>query len=94
MRHVARILIADPSAEICELIAHVVARLGHEPAVEANVALALALQQREPGFPVVCESVLSRGSEVRGLDVAAYLVKPFGLAELERVLSAALDRPT
>jgi DNA-binding response OmpR family regulator len=27
----ARILIVDPSAEICELIAHVVARLGHEP---------------------------------------------------------------
>lgn len=51
----ARILIIDPSPEICELIGHVVQRLGHEPVrlvgpgqgVQSGADLALV----EPAFP-------------------------------------------
>jgi hypothetical protein len=62
-----------------------------EPADPGARAVALSLLDANPdGIPVVCVSLdpdADRGGDLRP---SAYLVKPFGLAELERALTAAV----
>ena len=108
----ARILIVEPSADVRELFAHVVVRLGHEPVAldrpcprdeTSDVALVLlepdapgalafaqALHADRPELPIVCASIQPRSPEAAAFAPAAYLLKPFALAELEAALSGAL----
>ncbi len=109
-----RILICEPQAEVRDLLAHVVERLGHEPVFPAgrpddavpgggvDIVLvepadpaarvtAETLMRRQEGIPVVCASIDPDSGQARGLRPVAYLVKPFGLAELERALTAAVE---
>jgi CheY-like chemotaxis protein len=102
---VARIGIIEPQQEVRDLFAHVVARLGHElvegvpedvdlllvePADPAALAAAASLRSRRPDLPIVCASILPQMPEARALAPAAYLLKPFALAELGAALTAAL----
>jgi len=52
--------------------------------------LLAARRLRELGRPVVLMGVVPADDEVRAINPAAYLVKPFTLNRLERALSAAL----
>jgi DNA-binding NtrC family response regulator len=62
-----------------------------EPASETELALAREIRTSHPDLPIVCVSIYPRGPEVVDLRPLAYLVKPFALAELERVLVNALE---
>jgi two-component SAPR family response regulator len=62
-----------------------------EPASENGLALAREIRTSRPDLPIVCVSIYPRGPEVVDLRPLAYLVKPFALAELERVLTHALE---
>jgi len=44
------------------------------------------------GIPVVCTSIYPDFGQAGSLHPLVYLVKPFGLAELERALTAAVER--
>jgi CheY-like chemotaxis protein len=108
MRAVAKVLIAEPHADICDLLEIVVRRLGHEPVrwdgrrrelpdVSAAVVepatragLRLATRLRAQGIPLVLASIMPPEPEALELQPAAYLVKPFALAELEQALLNAL----
>jgi CheY-like chemotaxis protein len=63
-----------------------------EPADPAALSAAEGLRRRCRDLPIVCTSIypdLERASSLRPL---AYLIKPFGLADLERALSKAVAR--
>jgi CheY-like chemotaxis protein len=65
-----------------------------EPADPAALATAERLLRRRRTIPVVCASIypsLERAAPLRPL---AYLVKPFGLAELESALRSAVEALT
>jgi DNA-binding response OmpR family regulator len=62
-----------------------------EPAdPDARVA-AESLRGRHEGLPIVCVSIEPEPGRVAHLQPLAYLVKPFGLADLERALCAAAE---
>jgi two-component SAPR family response regulator len=61
-----------------------------EPASAHGLSLARKLRSLRPELPIVCVSIYPRGPEVTDLRPLAYLVKPFALGELERVLTTAL----
>ena len=63
-----------------------------EPADSDARAAAEALQRRPGGITVVCTSIYPDSGQAGSLHPLAYLVKPFGLAELERALTAAVER--
>ena len=52
--------------------------------------LLAARRLRELGRPVVLMGVIPADDEVRAIDAAAYLMKPFPLHHLERALSSVL----
>jgi CheY-like chemotaxis protein len=49
--------------------------------------------QHTSGARIVCVSIAPPSEETLGLDPTAYLLKPFRLAELERAVLSALERP-
>src|ERR1700756_5176377 len=53
-----------------------------EPASAGGVALAAAARSRHEGLPIICTSIRPPGETTETLRPAAYLVKPFRLAEL------------
>jgi hypothetical protein len=63
-----------------------------EPADPDARAAAEALLRGSGGIPVVCTSIYPDFGQAGSLHPLAYLVKPFGLAELERALTAAVAR--
>ena len=103
----ARILILEPHPEVRDLLVRVARRLGHEavsgdeetdfsafdacvlePAVPGGVDLVNAL--RAAGVAAVCVSILPP-CDLRALEPAAYLQKPFALTELDQVLTDAVS---
>lgn len=61
-----------------------------EPATPGGLDCVAATRRRRPGLPVVCASIYPKSEEVARLTPAAYLLKPFKLAELEQAVAAAL----
>jgi DNA-binding response OmpR family regulator len=61
-----------------------------EPASGEALALAQQLRRRLEGLPIICASIRPADAVTAALRPAAYLVKPFGLKELEAALTAAL----
>ena len=49
------------------------------------------MRARNEQLPIVCASIYPESDEVESLRPLAYLLKPFGLEELERALCAAVD---
>jgi DNA-binding response OmpR family regulator len=65
-----------------------------EPAVPGGLDLVRALHAA--GVAAVCVSIFPRSHELRALEPAAYLQKPFALTELEQALADAVrhsERP-
>ena len=62
-----------------------------EPADPAARTTAERLRRRRRELPIVCASIYPDFEQLGSLRPFAYLVKPFGLCELERVLCAAVD---
>jgi CheY-like chemotaxis protein len=62
-----------------------------EPADPAARLTAERVCRRRRGLPVICASIYPDLEPPGGLRPFAYLVKPFGLCELERVLRAAVE---
>jgi CheY-like chemotaxis protein len=65
-----------------------------EPGSEAALELARRLRAERPGLPIVCVSIYPPQLESDLLSPAAYLVKPFSVAELQGVLRNALAAET
>ncbi len=62
-----------------------------EPASADGMAVAHRLRNRLDELPLICTSVRPAGPGTESLRPAAYLVKPFRIAELESALHAVLD---
>jgi len=62
-----------------------------EPADPGARSAAETLLHQHEGIPVVCASIHPDSGQANGLRPLAYLVKPFGLAELEQALTAAVE---
>jgi len=62
-----------------------------EPADPGALSAAEALRLRREELPIVCTSIYPDSERARQLRPHAYLVKPFGLAELERALAMAVE---
>jgi DNA-binding response OmpR family regulator len=62
-----------------------------EPADPWARATAERLRHERSELPIVCASIYPDLAQLGGLRPCAYLVKPFGLSELERALRAAVD---
>jgi DNA-binding response OmpR family regulator len=65
-----------------------------EPASGEALAIARQLRRRLEDLPIICASIRPANGETAALRPAAYLVKPFRLAELEAALTSALGAPT
>jgi hypothetical protein len=63
-----------------------------EPADPRALAAAQILRLEREDAPIVCASIYPPTPHSGRLDPVAYLVKPFGLAELEGALEAAVAR--
>jgi CheY-like chemotaxis protein len=74
--------------------AHAVDLLLIEPGSEAALELARRLRAERPDLPIVCVSIYPPQLESDLLCPAAYLVKPFSVAELQGVLRNALAAGT
>jgi DNA-binding response OmpR family regulator len=61
-----------------------------EPVSADGLALAHRLRRRLEELPIICTSIRPPSAATETLRPAAYLVKPFRLAELEAALVAAL----
>ena len=61
-----------------------------EPGSEPALRLAQRLRSERPGLPIVCVSIYPPSLETELLGPAAYLIKPFSVAELQRVVAAAV----
>jgi DNA-binding response OmpR family regulator len=61
-----------------------------EPASAEGLALANRLRRRLEDLPIICTSIRPPSAVTETLRPAAYLVKPFRLAELEAAVTAAL----
>jgi CheY-like chemotaxis protein len=62
-----------------------------EPADPASLSAAERLRGRCAELPIVCASIHPDSGETARLRPLAYLLKPFGLADLERALAAAVE---
>lgn len=62
-----------------------------EPADPAARAVAERVHRRQRKLPIVCASIYPDFEPRESLRPFAYLIKPFGLNELERALCAAVD---
>jgi DNA-binding response OmpR family regulator len=62
-----------------------------EPAADGGLATAARARRRFEDLPIVCTSIRPPGPEIEELGAAAYFVKPFRLAELERAVLALLS---
>jgi CheY-like chemotaxis protein len=62
-----------------------------EPGDPAALAAAESLRLHDEQLPIVCASIYPASEAAERLRPLAYLVKPFGLAELERALCVAAD---
>jgi CheY-like chemotaxis protein len=62
-----------------------------EPADPDALAAAESLRARNAGLPIVCASIDPDSERAARLTPVAYLLKPFGLTELEQALSTALS---
>lgn len=62
-----------------------------EPGDARSFELARRLREARPELPVVCVSIYPAGPETESLSPTAYLVKPFSVGELQRVLASALN---
>ena len=62
-----------------------------EPGDGPSLELARRLRRARPELPVVCVSIYPPGPESEPLAPTAYLLKPFSVGELQRVLAAALN---
>jgi DNA-binding response OmpR family regulator len=62
-----------------------------EPAFGEGLAIAQRLRRRLEDLPIICASIRPAGPGTESLRPAAYLVKPFRLAELEAALASALS---
>jgi DNA-binding response OmpR family regulator len=65
-----------------------------EPADPEARSAAEAVLRRDRRIPAVCASIDPDSRRAVGLRPLAYLVKPFGLSELERALTAAVSSVT
>ena len=61
-----------------------------EPASADGLAIAHRLRRRLGELPIICTSIRPPSAATETLRPAAYLVKPFRLAELQSAVSAAL----
>jgi DNA-binding response OmpR family regulator len=61
-----------------------------EPAAAEGLAMASRLRHRFEDLPIICTSIRPPTAVTALLRPAAYLVKPFRLAELERALLEAI----
>jgi CheY-like chemotaxis protein len=61
-----------------------------EPADPHALSTAQSLRREGREVPIVCASIYPPSAETRRLEPVAYLVKPFGLGELEAALSRAV----
>ena len=61
-----------------------------EPAFGEGLAIAHQLRRRLEALPIICASIRPAGPATEILRPAAYLLKPFRLADLEAALAAAL----
>ena len=61
-----------------------------EPASGEALAIAHQLRRRLEDLPIICASIKPAGPGLESLRPAAYLVKPFRLADLEAALASAL----
>jgi DNA-binding response OmpR family regulator len=62
-----------------------------EPASAEGLAFATRLRRRLEHLPIICTSITPPSEATERLRPAAYLLKPFRLAELESALRAALS---
>ncbi len=62
-----------------------------EPADRDALVAAERLRTRREDLPIVCASIYPESEQVESLRPLAYLLKPFGLADLERALCAAAE---
>ena len=69
--------------------AHDVDILLVEPGFEPAWQLVRHLRAERPELPLVCTSIYPPSPEVTACEPAAYLVKPFSVAELQRALREA-----
>ena len=65
-----------------------------EPADRSALVAVERLRHRREELPIVCASIYPESEQVNRLRPLAYLLKPFGLAELERALCAAAESLT
>jgi CheY-like chemotaxis protein len=72
----------DPPAGIDLLVA--------EPAARGSLALAHALRATRPDLPIVVVSFLAQPAAWTALGPAAYVLKPFTVAQLEAAVESAL----
>jgi hypothetical protein len=61
-----------------------------EPASAEGLAIAHRLRRRLENLPIICTSIRPPSAATETLRPAAYLVKPFRLAELESAMAMAL----
>jgi DNA-binding response OmpR family regulator len=61
-----------------------------EPASAEGLDMATRLRRRLGDLPIICTSIRPPSAATATLQPAAYLVKPFRLAELEAAMHAAL----
>ncbi len=106
-REMALIAIREPQDDVRLLIEHVLGRLGHvtpgagsedradllivEPASPLELAEARRLREARPDLPIVCVSIAPPSPEALALEPAAYLVKPFTIAELRSTVEGVLN---
>ncbi len=102
----ARVLISEPHPDCRALLELVVQRVGHDPFGLGELAdgddpglLILEpasadgphrLRRRLEDLPIICTSIRPPSAATETLRPAAYLVKPFRLAELESAMAAVL----
>lgn len=93
----------EPHPDVRALIELVIRRLGHEPVREissevdaaviepaADPRLEVSRALRDRGARLVFASIFPAEQEAIDLEPVAYLIKPFALRRLERVLEQAL----
>jgi hypothetical protein len=105
MGRMATVLVLEPLAEVRELFAFQLARIGHQPVYDRTTAYdallvepadplmlrrAVELRKTRPELPVVCASIEDNPRVADPLRPCTYLVKPFGVERLRRALDAEL----
>jgi len=99
-----RVLIAEPDADVRELLELTVERLGYEPVAAAEAAdvgavllepgsaVGHSLLRRlgDDGPPVICLSIYPREHGLEPAQSVAYLMKPAAAADIAEVLRGVL----